>query len=104
MSSDYVTRLLFGAVLLLLAVGGVDALTDRQFDSVAIFAMAATGVIIVMVRVVFLRPVVRIRPDHVVWLHERAVDGEESVAAVVDRAIGAHRAGLTGDDHVHAAR
>lgn len=104
MTSDYVTRSLFAAVLLLLAVGGIDALIDRHFDSVAVFALAAIGVITVMVRVVMLRPAVRIRPDHLAWLHERAVDGDESVAAVVDRAIAAHRSGLTDGDYLPSAR
>jgi hypothetical protein len=104
MAPDYVTRWIFGALFVIVVVGLVDSLVDEQYDAAALFAMATTGLVVLATRVVLLRPVVRIRPDHLGWLRERAVDGEETVAAVVDRGIGAYRAGLTGDENVGSSR
>ena len=94
MPPDYFSRSLLAATLICLGVGLVDALVEGHTDTAVIVACATALLAAYAAHQWRQRPTIPVRRDHAVWLHERAVEGEESMTAVVDRAVGAYRAGL----------
>ena len=80
---------------LVLAVGVIDGIVSREWDFLAVFAMAVALQLLLLARLGGRRPAVPIRRDLVVWLRDQAALGGEPMDATVDRAISAYRAGFT---------
>jgi hypothetical protein len=80
---------------LVLAVGVVDGIVSREWDFLAVFAMALALQLLLLVRLGGRRPAVPIRRDLVGWLRDQAALGGESMESVADRAVSAYRAGFT---------
>lgn len=83
---------------LVLAVGAIDSIVSREWDFLAVFGVALALQLLLLLRLVGRRPAVPIRRDLVAWLRAQAALGGEPIDAVVDRAIGAYRAGFTDVD------
>ena len=84
---------------LVLAVGVIDGIVSREWDFLAVFAMALALQLLLLVRLSGRRPAVPIRRDLVAWLRNQAAHGGEPIDAVADRAIGAYRDGFADTDH-----
>ena len=80
---------------LILAVGVIDGIVSREWDFLAVFAMALALQLLLLARLAGRRPAVPIRRDLVAWLRDQAALGGEPMESVADRAIGAYRAGFT---------
>ena len=87
------------AVLLMssivLAVGVIDGIVSREWDFLAVFAIALALQLLLLARLTGRRPAVPIRRDLVVWMRDQAALGGEPMDAVADRAISAYRSGFT---------
>jgi hypothetical protein len=83
---------------LVLAVGVVDGVASREWDLLAVFAMALALQLLLLARLGGRRPAVPIRRDLVGWLRNQAALGGESMESVADRAISAYRGGFTDFD------
>jgi hypothetical protein len=81
-----------------LAVGVADGIVSREWDLLAVFAMALALQLLLLARLSGRRPAVPIRRDLVSWLRNQAAVGGEPMEAVADRAISAHRARFTDPD------
>lgn len=79
---------------LVLAVGVIDGIVSREWDFLAVFAMALALQLLLLARLSGRRPAVPIRRDLVGWLRDQAALGGEPMEAVADRAISAYRAGF----------
>lgn len=88
---------------LVLAVGVVDGIVSREWDFLAVFAIALALQLLLLARLGGRRPAVPIRRDLVGWLRDQAALGGESIESVADRAVSAHRAGFTDLDGPHDA-
>jgi len=86
-----------------LAVGVVDGIVSREWDFLAVFAIALALQLLLLARLSGRRPAVPIRRDLVGWLRNQAALGGESMETVADRAISAHQAGFTDLDEPAAA-
>lgn len=84
---------------LVLAVGVIDGIVSREWDFLAVFAMALALQLLLLARVSGRRPAVPIRRDLVAWLRNQAALGGEPIDAVADRAISAYRDGFADTDH-----
>jgi hypothetical protein len=87
---------------LVLAVGVVDGIVSREWDFLAVFAIALALQLLLLARLSARRPAVPIRRDLVGWLRNQAALGGESIESVTDRAISAYRAGFTGTNEPSA--
>jgi hypothetical protein len=87
------------AVLLMtsvvLAVGVIDSIASREWDFLAVFAMALALQLLLLARLSGRRPAVPIRRDLVGWLRDEAALRGETMDATADRAVSAYRAGFT---------
>jgi len=81
---------------LVLTVGVVDAIVSCEWDLLSVFALALALQLSLLARLSGRRPAVPIRRDLVAWLRAQAALGGESMEAVADRAVSAHRAGFSG--------
>jgi hypothetical protein len=79
---------------LVLSVGVIDGIVSREWDFLAVFAMALALQLLLLARLSGRRPAVPIRRDLVVWLRDQAALGGEPIDTVADRAISAYRAGF----------
>ena len=89
--------LLIGATVLCL-VGTVDAALDEAWDHVAMFGAT---MILIAAAGALRRPhrrTLTLRADLAPWLRTRSELTGEPVEVLADRAVAAHRAGLTGRD------
>jgi hypothetical protein len=86
-----------------LAVGVVDGIISREWDLLAVFAVALALQLLLLARLSGRRPAVPIRRDLVSWLRNQAALGGEPIEAVADRAISSYRAGFTDADRPSAA-
>ena len=84
---------------LVLAVGVIDGIVSREWDFLAVFAVALALQLLLLARLSGRRPAVPIRRDLVAWLRTQAAMGGESMEAVADRAVSAHRAGFSAPAH-----
>lgn len=80
---------------LVLSVGVVDGIVSREWDFLAVFAMALALQLLLLARLGGRRPAVPIRRDLVGWLRDQAALGGEPMESVADRAVSAYRAGFT---------
>ena len=80
---------------LVLAVGVIDGIISREWDFLAVFAMALALQLLLLARLGGRRPAVPIRRDLVGWLRDQAALGGEPMESVADRAISAYQAGFT---------
>lgn len=80
---------------LVLGVGVIDGIVSREWDFLAVFAMALALQLLLLARLGGRRPAVPIRRDLVDWLRDQAALGGEPMEATTDRAISAYRAGFT---------
>ena len=97
MTANLSIRLLLATTALLATVGILDAAISRKWDLVVVLALILAVQVAVWIRLWWGRTSVDIRPDLAHWLHDRAVDGGETVEHVADRANAAYRAGLVDD-------
>ena len=97
MTANLSIRLLLATTAILATVGILDADISRKWDLVFVLALILAVQVAVWIRLWWGRTSVDIRPDLAHWLHDRAVDGGETVEHVTDRAIAAYRAGLVDD-------
>lgn len=88
---------------LVLAVGVIDGIVSREWDFLAVFAVALALQLLLLARLSGRRPAVPIRRDLVAWLRTQAAMGGESMEAVADRAVSAHRAGFSAPAHPRGA-
>jgi hypothetical protein len=86
-----------------LAVGVVDGIISREWDLLAVFAVALALQLLLLARLSGRRPAVPIRRDLVSWLRNQAALGGEPMEVVADRAISSYRAGFTDRDQPSAA-
>lgn len=89
-------RALLVTVTLLSSIAAVDAAVGGAWDLVVLCAAVAGLVAVLLAAGVSGRTAVRLRPDLVRWLQRTAAAGGERPCDVADRAVAAHRAGLTG--------
>lgn len=80
---------------LVLAVGVIDGIVSREWDFLAVFAMALALQLLLLARLSGRRPAVPIRRDLVDWMRDQAALAGEPMEATADRAISAYRAGFT---------
>lgn len=78
-----------------LTVGVIDGIVSREWDFLAVFALALALQLLLLARLSGRRPAVPIRRDLVTWLRNQAALGGEPMDSVADRAISAYRAGFT---------
>lgn len=86
-----------------LAVGVVDGIFSREWDFLAVFAVALALQLLLLARLSGRRPAVPIRRDLVGWLRNQAALGGEPMEAVADRAVSAYRVGFSDLDEPSAA-
>jgi hypothetical protein len=89
---------------LVLSVGVVDGIVSREWDFLAVFAMALALQLLLLARLGGRRPAVPIRRDLVGWLRDQAALGGEPMESVADRAVSAYRAGFSTLDEPNDAR
>jgi hypothetical protein len=77
-------------------IGAIDAALDSAWDQVALFLGAASMVALALLRQQPHRRAMTLRSDLFAWLLERSRLTGEPVEVMADRAVAAHRAGLTG--------
>lgn len=94
MAPDFFNRSVVGAMLLLAAVGVVDGVIDDDLDGAAVFAMVAFLGVVLLARMSWGRPGIPVRADLARWMQERAIEGDETIGQIADRALGAYRADL----------
>ena len=80
---------------LVLTVGVIDGIVSREWDFLAVFALALALQLLLLARLSGRRPAVPIRRDLVTWLRNQAALGGEPMDSVADRAVSAYRAGFT---------
>ena len=78
------------------AIGVVDAAVGRNWDLLTVFALVGLLQLLLLLRLSGRRPAVPLRADLVRWVRDRADAEGESPERVLDRAVGAYRAGLLG--------
>lgn len=91
-------RALLMAAAALCLVGAVDSVLDAAWDHAALFAAT---MILIAAAVALRRPdrkTLTLRADLATWLQTRSELTGEPVEVLADRAVAAHRAGLTGQD------
>lgn len=85
------SAVLLVAALAVASVGAVDSARSDRWDTVAVFGLLVVLLLLLLTRVRGRRPAVPIRADLVQWLRERSAVTGESVEALADRALAAHR-------------
>jgi hypothetical protein len=89
-------RPLLGIAMTLCVIGAVDSTLDQAWDQLVLFVATA---LLIAAAVVVRHPKRRaltLREDLVDWLRSRSELTGEPVETLADRAVAAHRAGLTG--------
>lgn len=89
---------------LVLAVGVIDGIVSREWDFLAVFAVALVLQLLLLARLGSRRPAVPIRRDLVTWLRDQSTLAGEPLESVADRAIAAYRAGFSDLEEPNARR
>lgn len=97
MSSRFTTRVLLLAVVVVSAVGVLDAVIGDVWDHVVLFALAGVFGLVLLVGTSRRRRPVLVRGDHAQWLSERAQLTGEDVERIADRALATYRHALDGE-------
>jgi len=79
------------------AIGATDAVVASTWDLAVLFLVISAIALVTLLRSWTGRRSVPVRSDLARWLHVRADEGGERVDDLVDRAIAAHRAGISFD-------
>lgn len=103
MNPETHVRLAAVAVMMVLAIGVLDATIGGEWDLLAVLVIAGALQLVVVTSVRPGRQVVPIRGDLVRWARERAQRGGEPVGVVLDRAV-AHARDHYGDAPQEARR
>lgn len=98
MKPTIATRTVLVIMIVVAAVGSIDAAADRAWDLVAVLALLILLTVVLLARTTLRRPLVPLRRDLYRWLARRAATTGERTEHVADRAVSAYRAGLVGDD------
>ena len=72
--------------------------------SVALFSLLIVSALMLAASTARRRPLIAVRADLHRWLSRRAALTGEEVGHLTDRALGAYRAGLTGDEEAPGGR
>ena len=95
MTPTTLNRAVLVTSVIVLGVGVVDGIVSREWDLLAVFAIALLLQLVLLARLSTGRPAVPIRGDLVRWLREHSALTGDSMDAVADRAIASYRSGFT---------
>lgn len=82
--------------LVVAVVGAVDAAVGGVWDLFTVFSLVGVLQLVLLLRLSGRRPAVPVRADLVRWLRDRAAAEGETPERIIDRALGAYRAGMVG--------
>jgi hypothetical protein len=99
MSPTGTVRMLVTALVVVLAIGSIDAGIGGEWDLFVLFAIGLGLSVALLLRVESRRPAIPIRRDLVAWLRDRAAVSGEPLTTVADRSIAtfAERYGVVSD-------
>lgn len=98
MSPTSSSRAVGSLMIVLAAVGLADAVRGGHWDLAVLLGALAVLAALALASTVGRRPLVPIRRDLVRWMARRAAEGDERLGDVADRAVGAYRSALTGEE------
>ena len=98
---DVSTRVLLTVGLGVIAVGAVDAFISREWDLLAVFALAGLVQLTIWLRERPNRRPVTLRADLAHWLERRAQESGEPFDDVLDRSVAWYKHGLYARDSEH---
>ncbi len=99
MSPTGTVRMLVIAIVVVLAIGAIDAGIGGEWDLFVLFIIGLGISVALLLRVESRRPAIPIRRDLVAWLRDRAAVSGEPLTTVTDRSIAtfAERYGVVSD-------
>jgi hypothetical protein len=91
MNPTLTTKLLVVGIVLVTAIGAIEAAIGAEWDLFALFLLGGALSSALLARLEASRPSIPVRRDLVAWLRNRALISGESTGAVADRALSAYR-------------
>lgn len=94
---EFSTRALLTIGISVVAVGLIDTLVTRSWDLLVVLTLVGGVFVALLLRASTGRVPVELRPDLAEWIEHRAERIGEPFDDVLDRAVGAYRAGMFDD-------